>query len=181
MNEQPSFFRRNRTLVIIGVILVVVLCCCCVVGAFLAIDPFGFNILGSLKSLIGVGGDPVPASIPGSAGVYMGVDLLNVKPDKITSVLKPFADVMGQGSGNRSLDSTLKDLDKQFNEGIGMTLTDDVVPWVGRTAGLAIMSIDPNKTENQDLVLSIQSRNNKLADALACIPILLLKSDRRMQ
>jgi hypothetical protein len=165
MNEQPSFFRRNRTLVIIGVILAVVLCCCCVVGAFLAADPFGWNIFGSLKSLLNVGGDPVPASIPETAGIYMGVDLLNIKPEKITGIYKPFADALGQGSGNSSIDSTLKDLDQQFNEGIGMTLTDDVVPWVGRTAGLAILSIDPNNPEGQDLVLSVQSRNNKLADA----------------
>jgi hypothetical protein len=148
------------------VILIGVLAFCVFAVAFLAIDPFRWNVVGNLKMLVGLGGDPVIASIPANSKMYIGIDLLNAQPEKLNRLFKPFADAAG--STTKDTNAAIQDLDKQLKEASGITFTDDIVPWIGKSAGLSIqeLQMDANgMPQKVEMVFSVQSRDNDKADA----------------
>lgn len=148
------------------VILIGVLAFCVLAVAFLAIDPFRWNVVGNLKMLVGLGGDPVIASIPANTKMYIGIDLLNAQPDKLNRVVKPFAEA--SGSATKDTNAAIQDLDKQLKESAGVTFSDDIMPWIGKTAGMSIQDIQLDKSgapQKIDLLIAVQSRDNAKADA----------------
>lgn len=148
------------------VILIGVLAFCVLAVAFLAIDPFRWNVVGNLKMLVGLGGDPVIASVPANTKMYIGIDLINAQPDKLNRVVKPFAEA--SGSATKDTNAAIQDLDKQLKESAGVTFSDDIMPWIGKTAGMAIQDIQLDKSgapQKIDLLIAVQSRDNAKADA----------------
>jgi hypothetical protein len=166
MNEapapDPSLPKPTRPAV--PVALLVVLGVLVILVALLAIDPFRWNVFGNVKALLGLGGDPVAASIPARTSLYMGVDLLNATPEKLNRLYKPFADAVGTGSPDSN--TAIQDLNTQMKESLGLTFTEDVVPWIGKTAGLALtdLKIDSSGPTEVGLVFSVASRDNQKAD-----------------
>ncbi len=136
-----------------------------ILGAFLAFDPFEWHVVGLVKVLLGIGGDPVAASMPAKTSMYMGVNLLNATPDKLNRLVKPFAGALG--TSTKDANGSIDDLDQQLSDALGLTLTDDIMPWIGKTAGLAMMDVQIGKSgpTGAGFVLSVQSRDNKKADA----------------
>lgn len=159
--EAPKPRRSPLLAILIGVLVVIV-----ALAAVVVIDPFQWNVVGNIKVLLGLGGDPVAASIPSRPTMFIGVDLLNIQPEKLDRLYKPFAQVIDP-AGGKDAAAGLKDLDKQLKDAIDMTVTDDIMPWAGRSAGLAIMDLDMGSSgtlSNATIIFSIQSRNNGLAD-----------------
>jgi hypothetical protein len=148
------------------VILIGVLAFCLIAVAFLAIDPFRWNVVGNLKMLVGLGGDPVIESIPANSKMYIGIDLLNAQPEKLDRIVRPFTEAAG--STTKNTNAAIQDMDKQLKDATGITYTDDVMPWIGKSAGLSIQELQMNADgmpQKMEMVFAVQSRDNNKADA----------------
>ena len=158
---------HKKTYLAIGAALIVVLLCVCVVaGAFLWADPFQWGVVGSVKMLLGLGGNPAISAMPENTPVYIGFNLLNAQQSKLNHVIQPFVDAINTTTGNTG--NAVQDLDKQMKKSMGVTITDDIVPWIGKNAGIGFTkSIRSTYSSPSDLglVLALQSRNNSKADA----------------
>jgi hypothetical protein len=158
---------NKRTGLMIGIVALLVVCCCCVAGiAVVALDPFQWNLVDNFQALLG-GGDPVAAAMPADSELYLGVNLANARPDQLKRVVQPFLDVM-EDEDVQDMDSLLEEMDTQLQEDLGLTFTEDVQPWVGASAGISLSELKLDEyggLESARLVIAVQSRDNKKADA----------------
>ncbi|MEN6434771.1 MAG: DUF3352 domain-containing protein [Anaerolineaceae bacterium] len=158
--ENPN---KKRNLIITIVVVAVVLICCCALAVVLLVwDPFGFGLL----SMLSGGSDAAAAMVPANSEVYISANLLNLTPEKLNRVIQPFSDVLDEVDVKDS-ESALKEIDKQLDDTFGITLTDDVMPWVGKSVGLSMYDLEMDSygsVEDSKMVLAIQARNKKAAD-----------------
>jgi hypothetical protein len=105
-----------------------------------------------------LGGNPMPARVPGNPILYMDMDLLKTQSSDINKIVNVFEQIAGQDPKNSS-DS----LDEYLGDNFDMTLTEDIVPWVGRYAALAVTDVDYNNGTGH-YMLMVQSRSNGRAD-----------------
>ena len=153
--------RRNRLIIILVVGLVLFLCCCVVAAAVIVIaDPFNLHIK---DRLFGGTFDAAAEAMPEDTGVYIGVNLLGATPDQLDRVIRPFADALEMDQKN--WDELIQEVDRYLGEQMDVTLTDDVMPWIGQYLGISVFDIQLDNSGNPaSLIIAIESRNNNAAD-----------------
>ena len=155
---------KNRNLIIGGVAGLLLVCCCCVVagGALVVVDPFGWGLLAFLPGR----GEPISAAIPADAPVYSTMDLTALSSPQVARVIKAFADVPGL-QDYAGADNMLEELDKNLQDELGLTVTGDVTPWVGKYAGIAVSEIpqNPDNPGEAPFVIMVEARDKAKAEA----------------
>lgn len=121
--------------IILGLLAV---CLCLIAGAaaFVALDPMKLHIVERLAGRY----DPVARAIPADAPVAAQLDLLALANERTDRLLAAFADMPGAEDAG-SVDEVISRLDESLNKELGLTFTDDVKPWLGQYAGLAITEV----------------------------------------
>jgi hypothetical protein len=100
------------------------------------------------------------AAIPADADVYVNVDLATfLDSDLIPRIARTFPDMVEEGD----LDDPLADIDEDLRAEFGVTFTDDVIPWLGRSAGVGIWDIDVSG-EDATVLVAVKVRNGDAAD-----------------
>ena len=153
--------RRNRLIIILVVGLVLFLCCCVVTAAVIVFaDPFNLHIK---DRLVGGTFDAAAEAMPEDTSLYVGVNMLGATPDQLDRVIRPFADALEMDQ--TSWDELIQEIDRYLGEQMDVTLTDDVVPWIGQYLGISVFDIQLDNNENPvSLIIAIESRNNNAAD-----------------
>ncbi len=158
----------KKRIVGIGVaILALVLLCCVILGAVLALDPFGWGLLGRLTGKY----DPIAQAMPEDTSVYVGFNLLNTTPEKITRLTAPFEDAIEDVSGEEvgSYDKVIAEIDDLLAEDTNLTVEEDFLSWIGQYAGMGITNIKIDEYygefEDANVILAVEVRDRKAADA----------------
>ncbi len=155
--------RRRGVLVGVGVLVAAIACLCIVaVIVFAILDPFGW-----IARLLG-GGAGAASVTPPDVPVYVGLDLGRLRTAEVDRLIATFAEATD--SDARDLDSAIEQLDESLEEQYGVTITDDVMPWVGQYVGLAgfDLGLGPVAGVQQaqgEWLLAIEARDRRGADA----------------
>lgn len=144
---------KKKWMIAGGIVLGVILCCILVAGvaAFVYFDPFGWF----------GGTDPLAKAAPANTDLYFSANLLKLQETATRELVDTFA----SNSGNPDVENTedmLDELDEELAAMYGVTVTEDIIPWVGQYVSVAILDITDAGT--QVLVLA-QVRDKKAADA----------------
>jgi hypothetical protein len=129
----------------------------------LLVDPFGWNLLDKASGLT----DEAAGSMPPDVALYAGLDLLTFSEEVLTEFSQPFVQALAV-EGVEDLGGGLERLDAMLAEETGLTLTDDVKPWLGRSVGLGIseLSLLPDgRIDKLSWLVVAASQDRPAADA----------------
>ena len=126
---------KSRNMIIAGCIGLLVLTCCCLVavGVIVGLDPFKLNLVARLTGRY----DPILNVMPANTGMYITMDLLQLTGNDSRQLVRTFQPAAPETPG-QEMETVLQDLDTQLSEAVGITFTGDIMPWVGRRAGVGI-------------------------------------------
>ena len=115
-----------------------------------------------------LGGQDAAAAMPADTPIYMGVHLLQVTPDRLDRIVRPFmAEV--PNAEFRDTAEMFAQLDKSLDETYGFTFTGDIQPWLGQYLGFGIsgdfMGATGFDPQEAGLILAVEARDRKAADA----------------
>ena len=100
------------------------------------------------------------SAIPADADLYVNVDLATfLDTDLMPKIARTFPDLLDEGD----FDDPLADLDAEMQEELGITFTDDVLPWLGRSVGIGVWDIDVT-TEEAAFLAAVKVRDADAAD-----------------
>jgi hypothetical protein len=157
--------RATRAGIITGVALAVI----AALAIVLFLDPFNLHLIDRLTGRY----DAAMTAMPPDTKFYIGFDLRNVSPNKLDRVIKPFASKV-EGAEIQEYEDLLKQIDEGLEQDLGITLTDDVIPWIGQYVGLGVLELDMqgvdlfgySGTEPEvHMVVALEARNRAGADA----------------
>lgn len=161
----PAPGPRRRSLLIGGIAggaLLVCLCCAAATAGVLFLDPFGWKLLDRLAGRY----DPLAEAAPGDSAFYLSADLLQFRSARLQRVLQAFADVPGAGDV-QSADDAVQELDKSLGDSLGLSVTDDILPWLGQRVGVtaADLSVSQFGPSEGDIVVLAEVRDRRRAEA----------------
>ena len=153
---------RKGIPLVVGVIGSGVGVCLCLV-LFLLIDPFRLHLIGRLRGTY----DAAATAMPPETSLYLGVNLLNLDQERIREIQQAFQDAAQGTYIDDEMDFVEEDFDELQDE-LGISLEDDVLPWIGQYAGFGV--IDPNineyvEIETADWLFAVEARDKDAADA----------------
>lgn len=165
IEEEKKPNDRTRFRVMGGVAALVLLCGCLVVAVagVIAIDPFGWNLLDQLFG----GADKAAAVMTPDTGIFIGLDLLEMTPEKIGRVVDPFLAVAGEPD-TQDFASALDQLDAAMLEEVDFDFQNDILPWLGRFAGFGISTLALGEFDEPEEVswsLVISTRDEDASEA----------------
>jgi hypothetical protein len=105
-------------------------------------------------------------AIPASVDMYVGIDLVRLQSGETKDVIDALARAASPGS-DAPIDAAIDQLDQMFEDELGVTFTDDIAPWLGRTIGVGIQIpiTDDVMATQPDVVVAIEVRDDAKADA----------------
>lgn len=111
----------------------------------------------------GFGGSTDSATaIPAEAQFYLNIDLAIVRDEEpLERMVATFPDAFEESELGTD---PMAVLDSMFREETGMTLSEDVVPWLGRSAGFAAWGIDADGFEQPSAIAAVKVRDGEAAD-----------------
>jgi hypothetical protein len=157
---------KSKTGIIIAIVAVVVICCCLVGaggGYFLYQGGYLNNLIGRLFG----GSEPVAQVMPANTDLYVSVDFLklvvNTDYDDIINAFAENAD----NPDIRNKQDIVQKIDESLDESLGVTLTDDILPWIGTYIGIGFTDFqmdDYGNPQMESFVVAIQARDKVKAD-----------------
>jgi len=104
------------------------------------------------------------SAIPADAQVFFNIDLaVFTDGDQIETVADTFPGLFNEGGGTP--EDVFSEFDEILREEADMTLADDVIPWVGRSAGIGMWGLDADfYSEEPSFVFALKVRDGEAAD-----------------
>jgi hypothetical protein len=127
----------------------------------LVLDPFNLHLLDRLRGDY----DAALAAIPQDSTLYVGFNLLSPSRDGLEALQETFR---AAASGSAADPDVLRrDLDEALLRDAGISIEDDVIPWMGQYVGVAAVSVrlnDFGEFSGFDWLVSIETRNPAASD-----------------
>lgn len=131
--------------------------------ALLLLCAQAFGLTGRLSGTT----DNAAAAIPADAQVYLGANLLQLRPEKLDRLVQPYMTQIENppfGTGN----GFLIELEKQYLKPLDIVFSKDVQPWIGQYFGMGISCGDDLKSpidlEGCDVIFAVEALNAIAAD-----------------
>jgi hypothetical protein len=120
----------------LGALLLLVCGCLTLVGGVLVIDPFDLYVLERLTGRY----DAALVAVPATSTAYASLNLVNAQGEDLNRVIAAFAQTVEEGELQTAGDA-LDRLDEMLEEEFGLTLREDVQPWIGQYVGFSLGQI----------------------------------------
>ncbi|HEY43496.1 MAG TPA: DUF3352 domain-containing protein, partial [Anaerolineae bacterium] len=150
-----SNHRTRNIIILTGVGIGLILA----IAAVILLDPFGLNLLGR--------GMEIPAqAMPPEVVFYLGMDLRNLQSEDLDPIVWAFSEDLKQDQVS-AIDRMNEELDKLFEDGLGMSFTEDVMPWVGGAIGFGLTDLEMDRyggPEEVEFILAFEVRDKGAAD-----------------
>jgi hypothetical protein len=163
-NPSPKS-NRKVIIAVVAAAVVILLCCCIIAVVVVVVDPFNLDLIGRLSGKK----DAAAQAMPVDTGIYMGINMLNTTPEKIERIIAPFRSILEQeGVQAETTQSLQEQFDQEVLKDMGMTIADDIIPWIGQYAGFGISDIvigDYGDLQSAQFIFAVEARDNKAADA----------------
>jgi hypothetical protein len=147
---------RTRNIIIltgVGIGLIIA------VAAIILLDPFGLNLLGRRME--------IPAqAMPQEAVLYVGMDFRNLQSEDLDPIVWAFSDDLKQDQVS-TIDRMNDELNEILEEGLGMSFTEDMMPWVGGAIGFGLTELEMDSygsPEGIKFILAFEVRDKGAAD-----------------
>ena len=103
------------------------------------------------------------SAIPAEVQFYMNIDLaLLTDTERLQSITDTFPSI--SGGDNSVAEDARAEFDRLLKEETGMTVTDDVIPWIGRSAGLGVWGMSADTSVDPSVVIAVKVRDGEAAD-----------------
>jgi hypothetical protein len=157
--------RSTRAGIIAGVVLALIAAVAIIVLA----DPFNLHLLDRLAGRY----DAAMEAMPPDTTFYFGFDLRNFSPETLDRIITPFSSKVEDAEVQDYAD-ILAQIDESLEQDLGITLTDDVMPWIGQYIGIGLLRLDMSgfdlfgySSVEPDIrfLIAIEAREGAKADA----------------
>lgn len=154
VSPEPDAQKSKRGWIVGGIVLAIV--------AVLAV--------GSVIAYRTIIGDAFASTraVPDNAQIVVTFDLLQVRDtSQIQALFDAFAEPMAANGDVEAGFDIVEEIDRAWEEEMGITLSEDVVPWLGRSASIAVWPDGSSlvATEDVQVLVSIGVRNGAGAEA----------------
>lgn len=159
VTNSPAAPGGGNRMLIIGGIVALALIAIVVVGAIFLIP-----------RLFGADDNAIASVMPPNTSLLVEVNALNLVNEDAQRVARAFEDVLDEGDVEFDADdpaSALEQLDDQMDEATGMTITDDVLPWIGPNLGIGLLELDIEALDNNEtpqIIFAATIRDTEPAD-----------------
>ena len=156
--------KRRKMIMGCSIATIVTLCCCLVVAAIVIFtDPFKWHILERINGTY----DAAAANLPANTAVYVAVDMLGLTDPNAERVLNVFQELAAAGEEPKDINAQL---DESLNDKYGLTFSNDILPWMNRYAGIAILDFELDQfgeLQPEGVAFLLSVANTKGAEAFA--------------
>ncbi len=129
------------------------------------------GVISILPRLFGANLAPVAASMPIETVFYMEVDALNLVNQDSLRIGESLQEIFEEADiefNQEEPDQMLEEFEQQFFDETGLSIQEDILPWVGPNIGFALLEFDPNALASAELppvIMGISVRDVQAADA----------------
>ncbi len=158
-NSTASGGGGNNRMLIIGGIAALALVAIIVVGGIIL-----------LPRLFGADESAIAGVMPPETSMLIELNALNLANDETNRIARAFEDVFNETDVEFDAEdpgSGLESLDDQLEEATGLTVTDDILPWIGPNLGLGLVELDLeaiNEGEQPQIIFAATIRDTAVAD-----------------
>ena len=148
----------NRSLIIGGIVGLAVVAALVIGAIFL------------IPRLLGADENAIASVMPPETAVLVELNALNLANEDASRVARAFEDVLDESDIEFDADeptSFLEELDEDFEDASGLTITDDILPWIGPNMGIGLIELDIEALDGGDapqLIFASTIRDTALAD-----------------
>ena len=144
-----------------------------IIGGIAALAIIAIVVVGAIfliPRLFGSDNNAIASVMPPDTSMLIEINALNLANEDANRVARAFEDVLDENEVDFDADdpaSLLEDLDDQMEEASGLTLSDDVLPWIGPNMGIGLIELDVeamDQGEVPQLVFAATIRDTALAD-----------------
>lgn len=149
---------NNRMLIIGGIAALALVAIIIVGGIFL------------LPRLFGADESAIAGVMPPETSMLVELNALNLANDETNRIARAFEDVFNEADVEFDAEdpgSGLESLDEQLEEATGLTVTDDILPWIGPNLGLGLVELDieaMNEGDPPQIIFAATIRDTAVAD-----------------
>ncbi len=153
--------KNTKIIIAIGAALAVVtICCVIVLLVFMIVDPFGWF------GFIFGGGETIAEAMPPDAEMYLSLNMAGFLSGDAEAVIEtiigsiPDAEVA-------DLEDMMEDMVDEIFYDLGLTFEEDIMPWIGQHAGIAMANVSFDiygDIPEPDLIVAIEVRSRGAAD-----------------
>lgn len=158
----PKRSRRAYLLGGAGALLLTLCGCLVLLAGVIYVDPFDLYLLDRLNGRY----DAALVAVPATSSAYASFNLVNARGENLDQVIAAFAQTVEEAEVQNS-DDLINQLDDTLRDEIGLTLSDDVLPWIGQYVGFSLGQLRLNESgqpEQLEWLVTAESRDNEAAD-----------------
>ncbi len=144
-----------------------------IIGGIAALAVIAIAIIGAIiliPRLFGADENAIAGVMPPETAVLIELNVLNLTSDDARRVARAFEGILDESDVDFDAEnpvSLLEDLDDQLEEATGLTITDDILPWIGPNLGIGLLELDIESFDQGDtpqLIFAATIRDTALAD-----------------
>lgn len=145
-----------------------------IIGGIVALGVVAVLIIGAIfiiPRLLGADENAIAGVMPPDTSMLVELNALNLVSEDANRVARAFEDVFDAGDVQFDAEepaNVLEDLDDQLEEVSGLTVTDDILPWIGPNMGIGLVELDIEAIDGGELpqvVFAATIRDTAVADA----------------
>jgi len=129
------------------------------VAAVILLDPFGLNLLGRSMEI-------TAQAMPPDVVFYMGMDLRKLQSEELDHMVWAFSEELKRDQVS-AIDRMNEEFDVILEEALGLSFTEDVMPWVGGAIGFGMTGLEMDMwagIEEVEIILAFEVRDKGAAD-----------------
>jgi hypothetical protein len=144
-----------------------------IIGGIAALGLVAIIIVGGiflLPRLFGADESAIAGVMPPETSMLVELNALNLANDETNRIARAFEDVFNEADVEFDAEdpgSGLESLDEQLEEATGLTVTDDILPWIGPNLGLGLVELDieaMNEGDPPQIIFAATIRDTAVAD-----------------
>ncbi len=144
-----------------------------IIGGIAALAVVAIAVIGAiflLPKLFGADKNAIANVMPPDTGMLVELNALNLANEDASRVARAFEDVLDESDVDFDADnptSLLEQIDEDLDEASGLTIEEDVLPWIGSNMGIGLLELDieaMDQGEVPQLVFASTIRDTALAD-----------------
>jgi hypothetical protein len=129
------------------------------VAAVFLLDPFGLNLFGRSTEL-------TAQAMPPDVVFYVGMDFRKLQSENMDPIVWAFSEDLKRDQVS-AIDRMYEEFDVILEEALGLSFTEDVMPWVGGAIGFGMTGLDMDMwagVEEAEIILAFEVRDQGAAD-----------------
>jgi hypothetical protein len=129
------------------------------VAAVFLVDPFGLNLLGRSMEL-------TAQTMPPDVVFYVSMDLRKLQSENLDPIIWAFSEDLKRDQVS-AIDRMYEEFDVILEEALGLSFTEDVMPWVGGAIGFGMTGLDMDMwagVDEAEILLAFEVRDKGAAD-----------------